>query len=171
MPFASKGFPEAAGDILARTMAVLGEGTVVVDNSSCAFTMRADGQGRVMDVVDFAHDVLMPRLRIRPVGEAVAVHPVCSLVKAGGAEKLLALARACAVKAEVPEGAGCCGTAGDRGLMYPELPAAAMGAEKLDRYTMFCSSNRMCEVGMTEATGKSFGTFLALLERASRAPR
>lgn len=176
MPFASKGYLHAAEDALTRVLGRLSgdSRTVVVDNSSCSLHLyeRCSEKGiRILDSVAFAHDVLLPRLRLSARDETVAVHPVCAVVKLGLGPKLLAVARAAAVRAEIPPGAGCCGTAGDRGLMYPELTAAATRAEKsaLDdgAYSRFCASNRTCEMGLSQATGRSFGSFLQLLADAA----
>ena len=57
---------------------------------------------------------------------------------------------------------GCCGYAGDRGMLHPELTASATAAEAAEvaqRETdWYVSSNRTCELGMQAATGKSTGT-------------
>jgi D-lactate dehydrogenase len=72
----------------------------------------------------------------------------------------------------VPKSAACCGFAGDRGFLHPELTAAATaveGAEAIaaDGDAHLCS-NRTCEIGMTRRTGRSYESFVFLLERLSR---
>ncbi len=71
-----------------------------------------------------------------------------------------------------PTNPTCCGTAGDRGLLHPELPAAAMGPaveELAGAAPSACvCSNRTCEIGLSEATGRSFGSFVLLLEALTR---
>lgn len=181
MPFSSKGLADTADEICLRTLRVLdeasdsGEVAIVVDNSSCAFSLKEytpeESALRVLDAVEFAHDVLLPRLQVRRRLRSVAVHPVCSIMKMGLTEKLLAVATACAEHAEVPAGAGCCATAGDRGFLYPELLASATRVEvaslQVERYDRRCASNRMCEVGLSHASGQPFESFLALLEYAT----
>ncbi len=72
----------------------------------------------------------------------------------------------------MPESPGCCGTAGDRGLLHPELPAAAAHADAAERQPAPAetriSSNRTCEIGLTQATGESHASFVLALERLSR---
>jgi len=72
----------------------------------------------------------------------------------------------------VPENLACCGTAGDRGLIFPELSASALRKEKADLEAAdagrFVSSNLTCETGLGAQTGRSFESFLYLLEEASR---
>jgi hypothetical protein len=70
----------------------------------------------------WARDVL-PGLdgRFRRPGRAV-LHPTCTLVKRGGAARPRSPSRArTAEEVVVPPGAECCGFAGDRGFVVPEL--------------------------------------------------
>ena len=81
----------------------------------------------------------------------------------GGTADLLAVARAHAAEACVPASAECCGFAGDRGFLVPELTASAAakeGAEiraRLDGASgpagVF-STCRTCEIGMSRAVGR-----------------
>lgn len=90
----------------------------------------------------------------------------------GDEEKLTELARACAEEVVVPVDAGCCAFAGDRGMLHPELTAAATAAEAAEvtarTFDAHLSANRMCEIGMDRATGRSYGSVLLALERATR---
>jgi D-lactate dehydrogenase len=102
----------------------------------------------------------------------VALHPVCSLEKLGLTPRLEAIAAACAEAVLVPRDAGCCGFAGDRGLLFPELTASATRHEALEVTAHDCdghfSSSRTCEIGVTRATGRLYRSFLFLLELATR---
>ena len=62
----------------------------------------------------------------------MALHPVCSAVKMGITAKLVKIAQACSETVVVPENAGCCAFAGDRGFLFPELTASATSAEAED---------------------------------------
>jgi len=75
--------------------------------------------------VAFAHDDLLPRLKVKKKLGAIALHPVCSLTKMNLAGKLEAIGRECSQEVFVPGNSGCCGFAGDRGLLLPELTQAA----------------------------------------------
>jgi D-lactate dehydrogenase len=77
-----------------------------------------------------------------------------------------------AEEVEVPIGTTCCGTAGDRGLLHPELVVSAtrevkavLDAQPCDAYL---SSNRTCEMGLRHATGRPYESFVFLLEQLSR---
>ncbi|MCB1008154.1 MAG: hypothetical protein KDB94_04580, partial [Acidobacteria bacterium] len=131
----------------------------------------------LLDAVELAHDRLLGALELRPVESVVAVHPTCSARKLGIAGKLEAVVRASARRAVVPIALECCATAGDRGMLYPELSAAALAPEAAELAAAGCTrglaSNLTCEIGLAEVTGIAFGSFLDLLDEASRpdAPR
>jgi D-lactate dehydrogenase len=72
----------------------------------------------------------------------------------------------------VPVGTTCCGTAGDRGLLHPELVVSATRDEKagLDASPTqaYLSANRTCEMGLRHATGQPYESFIFLLEELTR---
>jgi D-lactate dehydrogenase len=73
----------------------------------------------------------------------------------------------------VPIAATCCGFAGDRGFLHPELTAAATADEaaeieaSADSDAYVCA-NRTCETGLERATGKPWESFVYLLEELTR---
>ena len=79
----------------------------------------------------------------------------------------MAIAEAAAENVVVPVAWGCCGYAGDRGMLHPELTASATAAEAAEvaqhPTDWYVSSNRTCELGMQAATGKSYRHVLELL--------
>ena len=81
------------------------------------------------------------------------------------------MAKACAEEVIVPEKAGCCGMAGDRGFFYPELTTGATQLEAEEIKTLNCeghySTGRTCEIALTEATGKEYVSLLYLLDEVS----
>ena len=66
----------------------------------------------------------------------------------------------------------CCGFAGDRGMLHPELTDSAgeeQAAELAGReFDAYLCSNRTCELGMTRAIGHEYASFLFLLESGTR---
>jgi len=189
-PFSSKGFARAHAVAVNTAVERLwrwseqGRLPIIVDTSPCTYGFR---QGRsyltrenqqrfdkmkILDAIEFVHDDLLPRLSIASKIRSVAFHPVCSVMKMGVAEKLEAIGRACSDEVLVPEGAGCCGFAGDRGFLFPELTEAATKHEASDvksgRPEECYSSSRTCEIAMTRATGQTYRSFLYLLEKATR---
>ncbi len=129
---------------------------------------------RILDSSQFLAE-LLPALPFRRRVARVVLHPVCSAQKLGLQPTLEAVARACADELLVPSGAGCCGFAGDRGLLVPELTASALRAEAcelaaLPADTACVSTSRGCEIGLTRATGRPFRSLAQLLEEATRPP-
>jgi D-lactate dehydrogenase len=106
------------------------------------------------------------------VDEEVMLHPNCSARKLGLDGQMLSIAKQCARSAIVPLNLGCCGFAGDRGLLFPELTASATQKESAEvrerEYDGYYSSNIPCEIGMSEATGRDYTSIVYLVERASR---
>lgn len=158
---------------------------LVVDASSCTLGIAQEvvpyltddnralhAELRVVDSVVWAADELLPRLEmLRTVGSAV-LHPTCSMEHLGDTDRLRAVAEACADEVVVPDDAGCCAFAGDRGMLHPELTASATAREAAEvtarAFDVHLSANRMCEVGMDQATGRSYRSALLELERATR---
>ncbi|CAM5536937.1 FAD-binding and (Fe-S)-binding domain-containing protein [Streptomyces badius] len=158
---------------------------LVVDASSCTLgiaeevvpCLTEDNRAlhRELTVVDslvWAAEELLPRLTVfRTTGSAV-LHPTCSMQHLGDVEQLRVLAEACAKEVVVPDDAGCCAFAGDRGMLHKELTdsATAEEAAEVDRrpYDAYLSANRMCEIGMERATGHPYRSALIELEHATR---
>ncbi|MFE1791033.1 FAD-binding and (Fe-S)-binding domain-containing protein, partial [Streptomyces sp. NPDC059525] len=158
---------------------------LVVDASSCALGLAREvvpylsednralhAELRIVDSVVWAAEELLPRLEVRRrVGSAV-LHPTCSTRHLGDEEQLRAVAAACADEVVVPDDAGCCAFAGDRGMLHPELTASATRREAAEvtarPFDAYLSANRMCEVGMERATGHPYASVLLELERATR---
>ncbi|MFF9914113.1 FAD-binding and (Fe-S)-binding domain-containing protein [Streptomyces sp. NPDC013457] len=126
----------------------------------------------VVDSLVWAADELLPRLEVRRTVGSAVVHPTCSMRHLGDEEHLTALARACAEEVVVPADAGCCAFAGDRGMLHPELTDSATAREAAEvtarPFDVHLSANRMCEIGMERATGRSYQSVLLALERATR---
>jgi D-lactate dehydrogenase len=190
-PWSSKGY-RRGHEHMARTLAGAivdwtgdGQLPLVVDASSCSHGLLDDvgseldaqtrgrfEQVRIIDSIEWAHDHLLDALTVKRRSPAIALHPSCSAVHLGLDEKLRAIAGALAEDVFVPAGTTCCAMAGDRGLLHPELPASALrtAAEELDGRTLdacICS-NRTCEIGLQQVTGRPYGSFILLLEELTR---
>jgi D-lactate dehydrogenase len=179
LPFHSKGHP-AAGDIaVERTRAALrlasrdGAIPVVVDGSSCTHALVEVLDGlTVTDAVTFARESLLPRLTIRRLLPELALHIPCAARHLGIAADLEGVARVVAERVTTPGEVACCGFAGDRGFLRPELTASA--AAPLARqfaeagHRQGATANLPCGVGMAHATGIPFPSVLQLLDEATR---
>jgi D-lactate dehydrogenase len=72
----------------------------------------------------------------------------------------------------IPATATCCGMAGDRGLLHPELTVAATRPQAAEvdsgRFDDHVSSNRTCEIGLEQGTGQAYRSFVHLLDELTR---
>ncbi len=183
-PWTSKGLTGGRDVMLERLATCLRdvtrdcELTIVTDASSCTegFTHALADAGiavQVEDVVAFAVRDLLPRLAVPAPGiRSLVLHPTCSSTQLGLDPALRMLGEAVADDVVVPHAWGCCAFAGDRGMLVPELTAAATAAESAEVRAIgadaHASCNRTCELGMTRATGSSYRHILELLEEATR---
>ncbi|MFJ8163758.1 FAD-binding and (Fe-S)-binding domain-containing protein [Streptomyces sp. NPDC096136] len=158
---------------------------LVVDASSCALGLSREvvphlsednralhAELRIVDSVVWAAEELLPHLEVRRTVGSAVLHPTCSMRHLGDEEQLRTVAGACADEVVVPDDAGCCAFAGDRGMLHPELTASATRREAAEvavrPFDAYLSANRMCEVGMERATGHAYASVLLELERATR---
>jgi D-lactate dehydrogenase len=190
-PWSSKGFQRGQDHMAAKTAAALwrwsegGRLPVVIDASSCAQGLLEDLAARlgeaererfeqieVLDSIAWAHDHLLARLQVSHRVPSATVHATCSSGRLGLAGKLAALAAELADEVLIPAAASCCGMAGDRGLLHPELPASALrelAAELAEQpVEEHLCSNRTCEIALQRATGAPYASFVLLLERLTR---
>src|SRR5580698_2804699 len=189
-PWRSKGFhqghkymAQAVADAMWR-WSNAGALPIVVDAASCTLGLKEDvvtqieGERKeryeslkIIDSIAWCRS-LLPNLAISHRLRRVAVHPTCSTTQLGLAGALKEIADSLADEVEIPVGTTCCGTAGDRGLLHPELVISAtreirpaLDARPCDAYL---SANRTCEMGLRHATGRPYESFLYLLEQLSR---
>jgi D-lactate dehydrogenase len=153
-----------------------GELPVVIDASSCSHGLAEEARERhpeleVLDSVAWAQR-LLPNLEVREKLGSVAVHPTCSTRHMGLERQLREIADAMADQVVHPIRATCCGMAGDRGMLHPELTKSATREEAAElagsNHDAYLCSNRTCEIGLQEATGAAYESFLIPLERITR---
>ena len=190
VPWISKGYADGAALMANHTVDALwrwsGEGDlpVVIDASSCALGLASEAascltdenRGRhanleVLDSVSWAKR-LLSGLEIRDKLRSVAVHPTCSTRHLGLERHLREVVRAIADEVVQPIRATCCGMAGDRGLLHPELPASATSEEASELsaspHDAYICCNRTCEIALQQATGAAYESLLIPLERVTR---
>jgi D-lactate dehydrogenase len=191
VPWSSKGLAAGHARMAATTAASLwrwtdgGELPVVVDATSCTQGIAdelgeaLDDEARerharieVIDSVTWALERCLPELRVSRKVASAAIHPTCSGRHVGTNTDLVSLAWALADDVTVPAAAACCGFAGDRGFLHPELTASATTPEAAElagrEFGAYLSSNRTCEVGMERATGRPYQSPIPLLEELTR---
>ena len=189
-PWRSKGLERGYEAMARRTFEAVFEASeggrlpVVCEAASCSLGLReigphlsGDAQERyrllqIVDAVTFVRTEVLPRVRVQRRLSSVAVHPTCSSEHLGSTADLMAIAAVCADTVVVPTSWSCCGFAGDRGLLHPEVTAGAtadQAAELAGRdFDAYVSNNRPCEMGMSRATGRNYQHVLELLESITR---
>lgn len=180
-PWKSKGLTDGHAAMREQVVPVLRRATddgalpVVVDATSCTEGLAgllADHGIRVVDAVAFVDAVVLPRLSTLRQIPSIVVHRTCSSTQLGLDPALLRVAAAAAEEVLQPDDWSCCAFAGDRGLLHPELTAAATAAEaqavRALHRTVHVSANRTCELGMTRATGRPYRHVLEAVEAVTR---
>jgi len=184
--FSSKGFSQAysfTGNKIIEQLWLstnFGKLPVVIDVSSCAYTLKMlrpilnnenkkkFDQLTILDTVDFLRDMVMPFVGAKPNDKHIVLHPVCSLQKMKTEDKFLWVAKYFAKEVTVPKSAGCCGMAGDRGFLFPELTQSATQAEAIEvqkvQYDGYYSSTKTCEIAMSEAVKANYESILYLVD-------
>ncbi|MDO5618135.1 FAD-binding and (Fe-S)-binding domain-containing protein [Kocuria sp.] len=185
-PWKSKGKTAGYTRMQEITLPLLWEATdrgrlpVVCDASSCTEgleVMKAHAAAsefsdlRFVDAVEFVANQVLPELTVRRRKGSMALHPTCSSTQLGLNGALNVLAQAVAEEVVTPVAWNCCGYAGDRGMLHPELTASATAREAAEitqrDFDAYASLNRTCELGMTQATGKPYRHILQHLENAT----
>ncbi|MGV3685434.1 MAG: FAD-binding and (Fe-S)-binding domain-containing protein [Daejeonella sp.] len=184
--FSSKGYNMAyaakCNETVEKLWKITNQGRipVVLDVTSCSHTLQQCrpvldeinkqhfDQLRILDSIDYLHDYIIPVSAPVEKKGSVVVHPVCSLQKMGLERKFLAVANHFTEFVHVPVNAGCCGMAGDRGFLFPELTAAATAPEagdvKVKAYDGYYSSGKTCEIAMSDAVGKNYESVLYMAD-------
>ena len=171
-----------ANDIIDRLWISSSQGAlpIVIDVSSCAYTLHLlrpvlndENQQRfdklvILDSVDFLYDRVLPIINPTMVKKKIVLHPVCSLEKMKTGYKLIAVAQHFAEEVVVPKNAGCCGMAGDRGFLFPELTASATLPEAheviQEVFDGYYSSTKTCEMALSQAVKKNYESILYLVD-------
>lgn len=184
--FSSKGYHDAYVYTSNETIRKLWKWTeggrlpIVLDVSSCTHTLQhcrtvlSDenkayfDQMSIIDSIDYLYDHVLPKLKEVHKKDSIVLHPVCTLKKMGLEGKLFQIAERFAHEVEVPLMAGCCGMAGDRGFLFPELTAAATAPEAAEvkgaEYSGYYSTAKTCEMAMSDAVSKNYESILYLVD-------
>lgn len=69
----------------------------------------------------------------------------------------------------MPFNANCCGMAGDRGFLFPELTQSATEMEAREINTCgsfdgYYSSSKTCEMSLSDAVGKNYESIVYLVD-------
>ena len=176
-PFESKGLKDQADnkatEVFEGVRKIAGDGPIKVlsDTSPCSYRLGKlqPENVEVVDLVQFLHEEVLPKLNLSPSRKKIAVHATCSIKKMGLTGQLVELAKACAPEVVTPANVECCGFAGDRGFTYPELNAHALRRlrEEVDGAEAGCSSSVTCEIGLCKHSGIEYRSIAYFVDEAS----
>jgi D-lactate dehydrogenase len=177
MAFSSKGFVEAgkiSSDKLEEALRIASEDgkyPVLCDMSPCLYTMKTNFGDRLKlyEPAEFADIFLLDKLNIKKLDKKVSLFAVCSAKKMEVDGHLKKIAELCTNNVVVID-SNCCGFAGDRGFLLPELNKH--GLRNIKEQSNGCSegyaTSRTCEIGLSKHSGISFKSIFYLLEEATR---
>lgn len=170
----SKGFPEIAMKKTRQLEDALWEASehgkypVVCDQSPCLHRMKQHiSKVELYESTEFIWKFLKDRLTFTRTDTPVALHLTCStrLMKI---ERIVHdLACLCSSDVLIPEGVGCCGFAGDKGMTHPELNAYALRKLRSQieekGIEVGYSNSRTCEIGLQTNSGIPYRSIVYLV--------
>ncbi len=176
----SKGMPEIADRKTKELEDALwkaseeGRYPVLCDQSPCLHRMKHKiKRMRLYEPSEFILEFLADRLDFHKTDTPVAIHLTCSMRLMHKTDKMLELARMCSTNVIVPEGVGCCGFAGDKGMTHPELNKYALRKLKaqVKGVPVGYSNSRTCEIGLATYSGIPYVSIAYLVNRCTTAKR
>ena len=170
----SKGLPEIAIKKTRQLEEALWEASehgkwpVVCDQSPCLHRMKQHiTEVQLYESAEFIWKFLRDRLTFTQTDTPVALHLTCS-TKLMKIDRIVHdLACLCSSAVLVPEGVGCCGFAGDKGMTHPELNAYALRKLRSQieekGIEVGYSNSRTCEIGLQTNSGIPYRSIVYLV--------
>lgn len=185
--FSSKGYQSAANLMEEKTIDALlrwtnnGAIPVVCDFTSCTYTFLKNqahlspvyqekfSRIQLLDCIEYLQTNVAPKLPIKNKKQQVSLHPACAAIKLNLSKPMLATAAMCSEKVHVPAYSGCCGMAGDRGFIFPELTESASAKELayLVDSEGYYSTARTCEMALSHHSSRPYTHLVYLLDEVS----
>ena len=187
-----KGDPEGQAVVANKTVEVFyrlseeGRVPIVCDTTSCTHTLlslahkqklfseenaRKYEKLKIIDITTWLDRNVIPRLKVTKPKKSVLLHPTCASKLTGGNEVMVRIAEKCAGKVTVPNNSFCCGAAGDRGFIFPEVAKAATRDERAEIegeiYDGCYSLARTCEISMMGTVGRPYESILYLIDETT----
>lgn len=177
MAFSSKGYKKAGLNILSKTLQKMyswsdkGNIPIVFDSSSCLYFIKKCIEDKSLNLseeylkINFIDSIeyferISHKFNVINKKQRIVLHPNCSLIKMGLLEKFNNLSMKFSDEVIIPDNYGCCGFAGDRGLIYPRLTESAAADEGKEAAKIdvdgYYSTNIPCNIGMTGASNRKY---------------
>ena len=174
----SKGLPEIAVKKTRQLEEALWEASeygkwpVICDQSPCLHRMKQHiTKVQLYESAEFIWKFLRDRLTFTQTDTPVALHLTCS-TKLMKIDRIVHdLACLCSSAVLVPEGVGCCGFAGDKGMTHPELNAYALRklrSQIVEKgIEVGYSNSRTCEIGLQTNSGIPYRSIVYLVNNCT----
>ena len=170
----SKGLPDIAERKVKQLEKALykasegGKYPVVCDQSPCLHRMKQHITNvKLYESAEFIWTFLKDRLKFNRTDTPVALHLTCSTKLMKIDRMIHDLAAMCSTSVLIPEGVGCCGFAGDKGMTHPELNAYALrklkGQLEEKGIAVGYSNSRTCEIGLQTNSGIPYRSIVYLV--------
>ncbi len=157
---------------------------IFCDTSSCTHTMITGmqevlspenkerfSQLKILDITDWLESEVLPRLKVTSPKNRVLLHPTCASRLLKKQDTLMSIAQKCAREAVIPVNCQCCGAAGDRGFIFPEVAKSATEYERqeiADKQFDGCYSlARTCEISMMGTIGRPYESIVYLIDETT----
>ena len=174
----SKGMPDIANEKIREMEAALlqashqGDYPILCDQSPCLHRMRQHIKDlKLYEPAEFIWVFLKDRLRWTRSDTPIAIHTTCSMRLMKLDKIFYDLAALCSSKVLVPDGVGCCGFAGDKGMTHPELNKWATRKLKSQIETkniaVGYSNSRTCEIGLQTNSGIPYISIVYLVNQCT----
>ena len=175
----SKGLPDIADKKVRELEDALWEASehgkypVVCDQSPCLHRMKQKmTRVDLYESAEFVWKFLKDRLVFDRTDTPVALHLTCSTRIMKIDRIVYDLACLCSSRVLVPEGVGCCGFAGDKGMTHPELNAYALRKlrSQIDAagIEIGYSNSRTCEIGLQTNSGIPYRSIIYLVNSCTK---
>lgn len=153
-----------------------GEYPIYIDNAPCALKVfKAQAEGLIderltlYNSAEFLAENVLSKLTIEKKLPELSLHIPCSTKSMHSEASLTQLAQACSDQLQ-PSNIDCCGFAGDKGFVLPELNQN--GLRNLQKtFSNSCahgvSMSKTCQIGLSSKAGFSYLSIEALLDQCS----
>lgn len=162
-----------------------GRAAILSDTTSCTHTLLGSMREaltpenkkkyealKIIDISEWLAKVIMPRLRVTHPKGRVLLHPTCAARLMNLDSAMKEVAEQCASEVVVPINTQCCGAAGDRGFMYPEVGKSATRDEREEvagqEFDGCYSLARTCEISMMDTIGRPYESIIYLVDEATK---
>ena len=175
----SKGLPEIAAKKTRQLEDALWEASengkypVICDQSPCLHRMKQHiTKVQLYESAEFVWKFLKDRLEFTRTDVPVALHLTCSTKLMKIDVILKELAQMCSSNVLIPEGVGCCGFAGDKGMTHPELNEYALRKLRSQieerGIEVGYSNSRTCEIGLQTNSGIPYRSIIYLVNSCTK---